>query len=66
MKKSFWRIAEARGDFRFLSPKARRFFEESDQQGFEDLFGDCDSIEEIEAKAEEMYEEFFGEGAEDD
>ena len=60
MNKPFWRIAEARGDFQFLSPKARRFHEESDQQGFDMLFGDCNSIEEIEAKAEEMYEEFFG------
>lgn len=61
MKKAFWRIAEARGDFRFLSPKATRFLEESDQQGFDLLFGDCNSIEEIEAKAEEMYADFFEE-----
>lgn len=48
-------------DIRNLSEKAGRFFEESDQEALADLFGSCRSIEEIDKKAEAMYDEFFGE-----
>ena len=57
MKKAFWRTANLTG----LSRKAMRFFEESDQQALDDLFGDCNSLEDIENAADEMYDEFFGE-----
>lgn len=45
----------------YLSDKARRIFEESDQEALADLFGSCQSIEEIDAAAEEMFGDIFGE-----
>ena len=48
-------------DIRNLGDKARRIFEESDQEALADLFANCQSIEEIDAAAEEMFGDIFGE-----
>ena len=56
-KKPLWQTVNGN----LLSDKARRFFEESDNGGIECLFGNCNTIEEIEETASELYDEFFGE-----
>ncbi len=56
MKKAFWRTANLAG----LSRKAMRFFEESDPKALDDIFGDCETVEEIEETAAEMYDDIFG------
>lgn len=48
-------------DIRKVNEKAQRFFEESDQGALADIFGKCESIEEINATAEDWYDEVFGE-----
>lgn len=48
-------------DIRDLSEKAQRFFETSDIEALQDLFGDCKTAEEIDAVANDLYDEFFGE-----
>ena len=62
-------MAEAKGenmnlqklDIRELNEKAQRFFEASDSNGINDIFGKCKSIDEINEIADELYDEFFGE-----
>lgn len=56
-KKPFWRTEEC--NLTLLTKKARRFFEESDQVALDDIFGKCESIEEIEEVANELYNETF-------
>ena len=56
-KKSFWKTEAC--NLNCLSDKARRFFEESDRTALEDLFGNCNTIEEIEKVAEDLYSEIF-------
>ena len=56
-KKSFWKEL----NWNYLSDKARRFFEESDEDALERLFGNCNTIEEIESIANDLYDEIFGE-----
>lgn len=46
-------------DLRELSDKAQRLYAESDQGGIEAIFGDCKTIEEMNAVAEDVYNEFF-------
>lgn len=48
-------------DIRYLNEKAQRFFETSDGRALDDLFGECQSIEEINNTANDLYDEFFGE-----
>ena len=48
-------------DIRELEEKAQRFFEESDEGALRDFFGDCKTIEEINATANDLYDEFFDE-----
>ena len=43
----------------YLSVKARRFFEESDETSLEGLFGNCNTIEDIEDVANALYDEIF-------
>ena len=57
-KKSFWKTNEC--NLNLLSDKARRFFEESDETTLEGLFGNCESIEEIEKVANDLYDEILG------
>ena len=57
-KKSFWKTESC--NWNYLSDKARRFFEESDETALDGLFGNCNSIEEIEEVAEDLYNEIFG------
>lgn len=56
-KKSFWQTC----NWSYLSDKARRFFEESDASVLDGLFGNCNTIEEIENVANDLYDEVFGE-----
>lgn len=49
-------------DIRDLSEKAQRIFEESDQNGINDLFGNCKNIGDINRAAEQLYSEIFGGG----
>lgn len=56
-KKSFWETEEC--NLSCLSDKARRFFEESDGSALEGLFGNCNSYEEIEEVAADLYDEIF-------
>ena len=53
-KKSFWQTDAC--NLNYLSDKARRIFEESDFTALEDLFGDCNSIEEIEKAVDEIFQ----------
>lgn len=55
-RKSFWKTANLTN----LSDKARRFFEESDGTALDGLFGNCNSIEDIEKVANDLYDEIFG------
>ena len=57
-KTSFWTTEAC--NCNYLSDKARRFFEESDETALDGLFGNCNSIEEIEEVAEDLYNEIFG------
>ena len=57
-KKSFWKTDKC--NLAYLSDKARRFFEESDETALEGLFGNCESIEVIENVANDLYDEIFG------
>ena len=59
-KKSFWQTA----NLTKLSDKARRFFEESDGTALDGLFGNCNSIQEIEDVANDLYDEIFGDANE--
>lgn len=43
-----------------MSDKARRFFEESDEAALDGFFGSCNTIEEIEEVAQELYDQIFG------
>lgn len=54
--KNFWKEC----NLNYLSDKARRFFEESDGTALEDLFGNCNSYEEIEEIANDLYDVIFG------
>ena len=54
--KKFWKEC----NLNYLSEKARRFFEESDGTALEDLFGNCNSYEEIEEISNDLYDEIFG------
>ena len=54
-KKSFWKTL----NWNYLSDKASRFFEESDEIVLEGLFGNCKTIEEIENIANDLYDEIF-------
>ena len=56
-KKSFWKTEAC--NLNCLSDKARRFFEESDGEALEGLFGNCNTIEEIEEVANGLYSEIF-------
>ena len=56
-KKSFWETEEC--NLSYMSDKARRFFEESDGAALEGLFGNCNTIEEIEDVANDLYDEIF-------
>lgn len=49
-------------DIRVLSEKAQRIFEESDQNAINDFFGKCESIDDINRAAEDLYSEIFGGG----
>ena len=53
--KEFWKEC----NLNYLSDKARRFFEESDGTALQDLFGDCNTYEEIENVANDLYNEIF-------
>lgn len=53
--KKFWKEC----NWNYLSDKARRFFEESDELALDGLFGNCNTIEEIEKIANDLYDEFF-------
>ena len=54
--KNFWKEC----NLNYLSDKARRFFEESDGTALEDLLGNCNSYEEIEEIANDLYDVIFG------
>ena len=54
--KNFWKEC----NLNYLSDKARRFFEESGGTALEDLFGNCNSYEEIEEIANDLYDVIFG------
>ena len=56
MSKNYWQKC----NWNYLSDKARRFFEESDASVLDALFGKCNSIEEIEKIANDLYDEIFG------
>ena len=56
-KKSFWKTQGC--NLNCLSDKARRFFEESDEAALDGLFGNCNSIEEIEKIVEDLYDTIF-------
>lgn len=53
-------------NFNELTSKARSFFEQSDQYAWRDLFGRCNTIEEINEIAEDLYDDFFGEDDEEE
>ena len=53
--KKFWKEL----NWNYLSDKARRFFEESDESALDVLFGNCNTIDEIEHVANSLYDEIF-------
>ena len=48
-------------DIRELNEKAQRFFEASEINGINDIFGKCKTIDEINETADDLYDDFFGE-----
>lgn len=54
--KKFWETV----NLSELTARARRFFEESDRVALASIFGECRNVSDIEAVAEDLYNDVFG------